>query len=174
MLPPDVFPKVFLPNPPGWSCDTPFGVVCPASARGTLHRSSPCSGALPNVLPYGADRSGTPQMRRVLQRGALADSGGGTAGDGQCKIPFVCPIHSSFVPLSIAEFSLSATNTIDYLMPTLINVCYVFNSFEGNVEDSLYDLPGVKIGFSDLPGSSAMPLIIGVNGRQRIGRLPER
>jgi hypothetical protein len=87
----DVFPKVFLPNPPGWSYATPFGVVCPASARGTLHRSSPCVGARPNVLPCSADRSGTPQMRRVLQRGALADSGGGAAGGGQCKIPFVCP-----------------------------------------------------------------------------------
>jgi hypothetical protein len=27
----DVFPKVFLLNPPGWSDETPFGMVCPAS-----------------------------------------------------------------------------------------------------------------------------------------------
>ena len=38
-------------------------------ARGVLHRSSPCAGALPKVLLYGADCSGPPQMRRVLQWG---------------------------------------------------------------------------------------------------------
>jgi hypothetical protein len=32
-------------------------------------------------------------MRRGLQPGALADSGGCPPGVGQCKIPFIWPIH---------------------------------------------------------------------------------
>jgi hypothetical protein len=70
-------------------------VRCRASSSG--RRAAPLQPLLrcpPNVLPCGAGRSGTPQMKRVRQRGTLKDSGEYTPGGGQCKIPFVWPIHS--------------------------------------------------------------------------------
>jgi hypothetical protein len=83
-----------------WSWPNPIWSSLRLSWRATPLQ--PCSGALPNVRPCGAERSGTPQIRRVLQPGALADSGGCPLGVGQCKIPFIWPIHGCLWAVSNA------------------------------------------------------------------------
>jgi hypothetical protein len=105
---PPTFFKVCLPNPPGWFYNTPFGVVCPASARGTLHRSRPGSGALPNVLPCGADRSGTPQMR-----GPPAGSAGALRRMPAWGQPMQNTVYLAY-PSAITSFQSIYFNTICY------------------------------------------------------------